>query len=154
MERHPDQGGFRPPLQQGVGQLRLLDATAGALDHEGLVFGRVPIQQVSHEALGRLRPARHHAKVFLLHLPPGHGGGEGGSGLLRPGIDHQAAHRLVQPVNAEDGAAQLPLQQAGHPLPFRLHPHGLEAEHKAAILISYIEVHGVLLFSLCSQFIV
>ena len=107
----------RQPLRlrkHAVGEPRILHARALAPD--GIAFSLLPVEkeQIVQLPFRRLRRAVEHGEVFLAERLRLHLRGEPRRRILRPGIDHHAAGRLIEPMHRKDRSAEPLLQQGRH----------------------------------------
>ena len=82
----------------------------------------------------------HQGHVFLHHGSLLNGPAQPGGGLTGSGVDHAAAHMLVQPVDGENRPAQSGGDLPGQLL-FRVQPHGLEADGDLPVGVK--KFHGI-----------
>ena len=89
--------------------------------------------------------------VFLRKLTLLHRFAQGRGGRLVPGVDHEAAHIQIQPVDGVDFTAQRVFQFLGH-LVFRIHAHGLDDDRVIPVLFHDLHLQTSSCDSFCFHY--
>ena len=137
MEPDADQTGFSG-RQTGKFQPGVFHALAFFFHGEDLVFPAVLEEEILPVAAFR-RCAVDHGHIFLDHSAFLDGLTQGRGGLFGTGVDHDAAHVQVQPVNGEYFAPQGFLQRSRN-AHFGIQPHGLDDHGNIPVRIQQFQI--------------